>query len=467
MKSIVELSQVSNYRPQGGYALELYEIINLGTDRSDALVFWEKNGRSPDSFRQALKKLKDNLLKEAFDKNIELSDTQKRRIYCWERFYKTKAMLVAGKNDAAASIGGETIPLAQKCGLTEVVLSISIFLESHYATIAPSTQKYLRYRKLRKTSSEDFNWETKADTLYSSLIFHYLKKKDIGGLTNEILEIQNSKCKSNRFIQLKCTVLTTWHELRGAYNALEDTLRETLRFFDKNSDNVAFTTHANLYRRLADILIPQKRFDEGEHYLSNAIKLPDSGSYLFHQLLLHKAILGLHSDKPHMALDAYQRAKNNRNHTNERTDQLWELIRAYLAVYEELGRIKLEKPFRMRKLENSLSEIGEEKQGANVAVKIAVFLVHLLRGDKKAYSKKSDGVSAYCHKHLRGEQNIRARSILYMLRKVEEADYYKLRTELRIGRWKKYLRDNPLHVVNYAEMMPYGKVWEIVLSRLK
>lgn len=467
MNSIIELSQVSSFRPTTGHLLELFEILENSSSRTDAQKQWKILGRSRDSFRQALKKLKDSLLEEAKFEKEDFSAAQNKRIECWNKFFKINSLLIAEKKYAAVAIATETLKLSQRCGLTEIEASLSHLLESHYGSIKLDTRKYLRYRKLRKTSANKLSEEREIQSLYTKLVFYYFRKKDLSELDDGIKWAESLNLGSNKYMRLRSSLLCTWYQLKGEYEKIIDTLKYTINFFDTNDSYLSFVARLNLHHNISTFLIASKQFSEADYFLTKCITLPTVGSYTYHKILFQKAILGIHSDKPMIALDCWNRATQFNSHNNDKMNELWNLIYAYLEVYNLLNLIKLPKPFKLGRFQNSINTIENEKQTTNVAVTIAILLIYLIKGDRIGYMQKAEGISKYCHTHLRGKDHQRSRSILYMLKKVEEADYYKIRTELRVGTWKKKLRENPMIMTNSNEIMPYEKVWEIVLSQLK
>ncbi|HFA48292.1 MAG TPA: hypothetical protein ENJ95_04655 [Bacteroidetes bacterium] len=469
MKGLFELAQVSSYQPVAdGFSSELLGMVGAGYGRDEALGMWVASGRSVDSFRHAYKKLKDRLLKEAFAKKNGLAFIQHKRMECWERFQKVKCLLIADKRVMAMELAGETLRYAQKYGLTEIVLSLSAQLEFYFGAINPDTRRYLRYRKIRKDAAREVSLEQDARGLYTCLIFYARLDKDWESLRPEVEKLEKSMASSVRFIVLRCNVLVAWYELLGDIKKMVAVVKDSIQMINKTADDSPHAALVNRYLQLLPILTAQKKFAEAESYLSESLGLPDEGSYTWHQLMLQKAYLGFHSGKPKMALAAWQQASKHKKHSTPLIDERWYIVRAYLAIYEKLGHLAVDgKPFRLARFLNSVRFASTEKQLDNVAILIVQMLHYLLDGKKKDYMHRADNVSNYMAHNLRGKEHIRCRCMLYMLKKVEEGDYYRLRSELRAKKWRRLLGKNPPTMSSEREILPYEMIWKLVLGQLK
>ncbi|HHM20451.1 MAG TPA: hypothetical protein ENJ20_00380, partial [Bacteroidetes bacterium] len=283
MKGIFELKEVSNYRPTKGLlSFEMLEMVEKGFGRDHALAEWVASGRSADSFRQVLKKLKDNLLQDLFSGRMGLEPNQLKRIECWEKFCKVKCLMIADKRTAAMEIATEVIHLAQKCGFTEIVLSLAIQLEFYFGAMAPDKQRYLRYRRIRKKAVSDLEWEQKAGATYSKLFFIIKSNKDWRTLAPEIEELKKAPPVSLLFLSIRCSLLTAWYELCGEYKKMISTIEEAIAHIMASSQWKSPFILVNLYLELLPILIAQKRFTKAERYLNTALQHPQKGSYTWH-----------------------------------------------------------------------------------------------------------------------------------------------------------------------------------------
>lgn len=468
MKGLLQLSQVSRYRPKAnGLGYELFELVVAGQEREQAINSWISQGRSEDSFRQAFKKLKDGFIREAFLDNKGYDYIQQRRILCWDRFQKIKCLLIADKKAAAIPLAIETIVLAQKCGFTEIVCSLSRELEHHYGAIVLDKRRYLRYRKIRKTAQANLTKEQDVQSLFTRLVFNLKTGKGLIDCEKEWKRLRNEKSGTYRFMLYRCNTLTIIDYYRDNFDSVAKEIKFTLQYFGKSKTLLPFTVRTNLYHQLLPLLIAQKSFAEAEKQLTLSLKLPANGSYMWHQLMLLRAYLGFHSNKPHIVLNAWTRASKNKKHKSPVIVEQWRIVRAYLAIYEKLGHLAVENRFRLAKFLNNVPVHQQDKKEGHVAILILELVMLLLNGNHKAYMQRVETLPSYIYSHLRGKEHVRCRSILYMLKKVEEGDYHNARVKPRVTRWQNQLNKNQLKVFNPSEIIPYDLLWGMVCSQLR
>ncbi len=171
MLLIRELMSVSDYRPSGGYSMELMELTELGLSRPEAPRHWVSLGRTEKSFYKAYKVLKDDLARLAFLNKKSVMSAEGRRMKVWEKYKLVQQLLIAQKKPAAVELAVELVTMAVKAGFTEIVLGLSSLLENHFGSIELDTRRYLRYRKLRKEYSRLFNDELDVKALHAKLVF--------------------------------------------------------------------------------------------------------------------------------------------------------------------------------------------------------------------------------------------------------------------------------------------------------
>ena len=468
VKGLLQLSQVSRFRPKtNGLGHELFELVMAGQEREEAINTWISQGRSEDSFRQAYKKLKDGFIREAFldDKGFDL--IQRRRILCWDRFQKIKCLMIADKKAAAIPLAIETIVLAQKCGFTEIVFSLGRELEHHYGAIVPDKRRYLRYRKIRKTAHANLAKEYDVQSLFTQMVFNLKSGKGLIDADEEWDNLRKEKTGTYLFMLYRCNILTILDYYRGNYQGVVKVIKFTLKYFRASNTLLPFTVRTNLFHQLLPLLIAQKSFAEAEKQLTLSLKLPATGSYMWHQLMLQRAYLGFHSDKPKIVLNTWIRASKNKKHDSPVIDEQWRIVRAYLAIYEKFGHLAVENRFRLARFLNSVPAHQQDKKEGHVAILIVELMLLLLADKRKAYMQRVESLPSYIYTHLRGKGHVRCRSILYMLKKVEEGDYHKIRVMPRVTRWQNLLTKHPLQVFTASEIIPYKKLWEIVCSQLR
>ena len=92
-------------------------------------------------------------------------------------------------------------------------------------------------------------------------------------------------------------------------------------------------------------------------------------------------------------------------------------------------------------------------------------LLHLLAANnQKVYQQRAEGIEQYISRNLKDDENNRVKYFMRMLRSVAVGGFHPIRVEAHAKKNKAKLQKTPknLHLVD-TEIVPYDKLWEIVL----
>ena len=338
MQSIKELLEVSGYEPTTGYSLDLARMARAGLERGEALKRWVALGRSEGSFYKAWKVLKDDLVRLAFIDRKE-SGLERSRLEVWEKYKVVNQLLISGKKTAAVSMAIDLVVQAQKGGFTEIVVGLASLLEGHFGSIEIDTRRYLRYRKIRKEYAQMLNDEMDVRGLLARLVFCIERKKGLGELEGEFLELAAKTDGSINFMKFRFSALSIWFEMKGDVDGLMSAFRDTLATFEKKGIEMPGSTLTNLCFRLTPILAAVGRYGEAEANVLRALKSTKPGSQNWHLFMLQRACIGHVSGKSGMVRGAMKLAQDApREHNNPAIDKSWELV-GRLLEGQEIGDV--------------------------------------------------------------------------------------------------------------------------------
>ncbi|MEZ4932378.1 MAG: hypothetical protein R2788_09705 [Saprospiraceae bacterium] len=472
MSTITNIGRISMYRPTSGNLLDMYELLDEVDDREKAVDLWLKEGKTRESFRWAYKSLKDKLLDGIFLNSFNDFETAKKiRIECWKRLAQVKTLLVADQRKAAIEVASQALKLAEKCGFLDIAVAISKELYYHYGTIDLDIRKYRRYRKKVRIFREELRKEEDLYNLYVEFSFLDLKKRDTSHLEKEIMKYKSIDSDWYKFNLFKYSLLATVFIKKGEHTNVIRYCNDAITYF-RNSDSILpYSTLWHFYRQLTPYLINKKLFAQAESKLNESILLPATGSQNWHVNLLQKAYLGFQSNKPMMSYQTWKLAQQypiNLPVINE----CWQIVYAYLVLFEKLGRIQIQLPekFRLARFLNSVPLCDQDKEEANVAIIIITLLHHLLDGNFDEYLKKAETLPSYWQAHLRGPAHERKKFFLKLLEKVYHHHFRRYRMETLVKKDLKNFKESKpeisLDAVS-AELVPYEALWDIVLNHLK
>ncbi|MGB1284622.1 MAG: hypothetical protein ACPG44_09185 [Polaribacter sp.] len=474
MKALKELHSVSEYEPSRGDLLSLFTMaIKLPDfDRKKAKAAFLEQNKTKGQFRMTYKTLKDKLLNGIFSNSFTNYDTvQRAHFHIWKCYAGSKTLIGLDKKIAGISLAQETFRAAQKYGLIDIALSLSRELEMHFATVEPDKKKTRDFRRIKEELLERLVDEVKAEGILLDLINRINLGDDTKGFTTRIEAIENNRNLDYRYNFYVFTCKTLLCNIRGYGNELLETCQKAITFFESIKSPLPYFVRWNFLFQATPILIGKQDYAIAENYAKYCVKITKLGGYNWHLSLLHLALVGFHSGKPAIALEAWKTSKRHMaKFESVMVEERWKIIEAHLHIYAKLGVIAMPTKFRLGKFLNEMIESEKRKAGQNVSILI-VQLLHLLLDDKKEqFMSKSERIDKYIHVHLSSEKHTRSRNFLKMLKQVEHGDYQQKGVEQLADKYLVQLRVAEMSInvdLLENEVVRYERLWELIIGFLR
>lgn len=474
MKVLKELHSVSVYEPNRGDLLKLFEMaIRLPDfDREKAEAAFLEQNKSRGQFRMTYKTLKDRLLNGIFSNSFANYDTvQRAHFHIWKCYAGTKTLIGLDKKTAGISLAQETFRAARKYGLIDIALSLSRELEMHYATVEPDKKKTADYRKIKEQLLEWFVDEVKAEGILLDLINRINLGEDTKGFSTRIEAIENPANREYRYNFYVFTCKTLLSNIRGYGDGLLETCQKAVSFFESIKSPLPYFVRWNFLFQAVPVLIGRMDFATAESYARYCVKITKLGGYNWHLSLLHLSLVGFHSGKPAIALEAWKTSKRHiAKFESVMVEERWKIIEAHLHLYAKLGVIAMPTKFRLGKFLNEMLESSKRKAGQNVSILIVQLLHLLLDGKQERFMFKSERIDKYIHAHLSSEKYDRSRFFLKMLQQIERGDYKRTEVERLAKKYQVQLEAAEMSInvdLLENEVVRYERLWALVLGFLR
>ena len=182
-----------------------------------------------------------------------------------------------------------------------------------------------------------------------------------------------------------------------------------------------------------------------------------------------KAIYGIYSNKPQIALNALLNSKaHKKRFTNPVLNERWEIIEAYLSFLGRTGKIAYPNKFRFSKLNNTLkSNNRTEAQKANVLVLELLFL--LVNNKIDAFTKRTWQIERVIAKNFNKRPFRRTKYFLRSLRCVVDGNYHPAgaarHAERHLSKMRAIKETIDLNLLD-KEVIPYEMLWGEVIRIL-
>ena len=472
MEILRDIAKVSNYRPDSGLKRELFFLVNdQKLSRKEAEREFERRGKKG-QFAVVYKRLKDSLLEGIQDSSLKkFSPKLQIRFKIWKKHLQTRILLHSRRLTAGVALAKETLVLAERNHMFDVSISLCSFLTRHYSTIEPNTSFFKKYQSKLQEYHSYFEDEYYAENLYHELVLLYYKNKNIAQLEDKF-EILESKFKINKHQKFRFyyfSIFSILYHIKNDYEKLIDNNLAALRFFEKSKDDLPYVVKFSLQSDLIPPYLVKDNFADAEIILRKCLRLPPTGSFNHHKILIYQAMLGFYSKKPKIALHAYLTSeKTPKKFDSEVIDLEWHLLKGYLALYDKLNLLRFDEPWRLSKFLNITEKQGDHDTKANLLI---IELLHLLV-DKKhpAYFEKVERIEAHINRHFKAREYKRTRYFLRMLKCVVKGNFHSKLTSAHAVRYVKSMakaRPERTTKVIEREFVPYETLWNLVLSQLR
>jgi hypothetical protein len=470
MESITQLIDISNYRPQSGHLLELFDMLNGGDSRETAKGQFLKKGNNTAYFDVLFNRLEGRLMEGVLLNSFkDYSAFRQMLIKLFKDYAIIRTLIVSDNTLAGIPKGEKVMRQLEHYGMIELALSLSLEIERYFASVQLD-KKYLKYKEINDHLKKEWEKEFEARRVFSALAWHIQRKKQICHFEEKLNKLD--ELSPSPYFIFNLYRFSTWalyYRHTAQVDSLLSTCNQALVFFKHFSSPIPYTTEWNFARQTVPILIEQKKFDKAEAMVIKCIQLCDLGSYNWQLSLIYMATLGFHSGKPKMALSAYQKAMDAcKKFSSDAMRERWELIGAYLHLYEMLGHLKMKTKFKIAKFLNSMTIQCSDKGKMDAAVIIVEMMHHWIKGDKEAFGQKAQSIPDYIKNHLRGKGQERLRYFCYLLKGLYESNYHPARYARIVKPWMKKLQNTSVKIgadIFHPEIIPFEAAWELLMSR--
>lgn len=500
MKDLLELVQLVTpaklnnihwgpFGPKSSKLQTFYDLIVEGKFKEDeeaALHFYAKDKQDP-AYQKLRKTLKDRLTSFIFLIDLDAptyTDRQKAYYECYREWAAAKVLYGKSARIAATSLSRKILKIARKYEFTELRLDICHNLRLYYGTIEGDVKMFQQYNEEFKELTELWLQESLAEELYILLIISFINSKATKKDYQEMAQ--------NHYAQLKPALERfDSHQLHfygrlievAIYSSVNDYVNilkvcdQAIAFFEQKDFNANTALNIFQYERLICYL-QLRQFKEAIVTADLCLKHQEEGTFNWFKLYELYFLVHMHSGCYHCAVDKLKMIMEHPVFAKlpENIQETWKIFEAYTYFMEMIGLLvhndqegHQHKGFRMTKFLNEMQVFSKDKQGMNVPILILEILMAV---GKKQYSELIDRLEAidkYRRRYLNNPDMERTNLFLKMLLQLPKSGFQK---EVVLHKTQVYfnnLEAIPIELANQAheiEILPYEKLWRIVLDQL-
>lgn len=252
------------------------------------------------------------------------------------------------------------------------------------------------------------------------IIISETNRSAIPDLIQEAIK-QISLCKgtSIRYQVILSTLNVQYGFHIGDYQLVIKNCTDALDTF-RNKSGVYNSQYYSFLKELGVAQMAIGQYSEASDSFEQATQYIRFRSYNDYILRFYKAMNALRAGQYQEAYDLYQQNSKCRN---EAIRQQFAIIEAYLHFMVYTGRLKLDKPFHIRKYLNDTFKAQADKRGDNISIVIAELLMYLAK-DRGKFIDRVEAVKSYSYRYLKGEDTQRAKWFIRILCLLPRANFH-------------------------------------------
>lgn len=467
---------------------QLYDFIQKDKVHSDQeaafLIYGEKKVSA--KYRNLKHELKKRLFNTIFF--IDTNSTKERDnayYQSWKEWAACRILIEKSARKTAISLAQKIIKRAIAFDFFDLIVSISIFLRTHYAIREKDIEKFEYYDQLYERYKREEELKNLAHKYYMRLILDHT----ISSVTfNEQIAADAEKY----FLKLSPLKKETQNP-KFHYYMYQIRLLGTMGVFDYQEAkqicieaiNVLQSAKTELKSGVRNFLLNKlvchiqlKEFEEGKKTALECQGLVTEGAFNWFKTNEYFFMLSMHTGNYQDAYDTYRTiTAYPRFKTYKVIHETWSLNRIYLHFLYLLNQItpdQNDKSFnnvRLGKFINDMPSFSKDKNGMNIPVLIAQMAFLILQKKYDAAEERIDALNKYCDRYIKSNSpNFRSNCFIKMLLQIPISGFHKAGVERRAQRYFEKMQTMEINFNNQAhelEIIPFEKMWEFILVSLQ
>lgn len=467
---------------------EFYEALLAGRFKNDrdASMFLYNCQPTDDKYRQLKSRFRKRLLNTLFflDVNMPSASNYDRAYFsCNKEWTLVKILELNEAYSAAADQASQILTTALKFKFADIVVNCASMLR-RYAAENDLEKDYENYDQLVKQYSNILEAEIRSEELYQRVIMHYYRPHSE---ENDLADKIDTYCDAlvglsevydspvviyNMYLvwAYRYEMAKDWDSMLEVCNRAEAYVDANPVYYQEGKVTTFQIKKMTAYLHLRD-------YKNGRGNAEKSLQSFDDGSEIWFTFLEYYLLLSMHTDNYINALAILNRAMNNSKFKKLDGDikEKWVVYEAYLAFLTEaaapsnpISQVSKRKSFKVSKFLSEPAVHSKELKVLTVHTLIVQALFNIKRKSYPAADEVIEKLKMYANRQLKPEDYYRTIQFIRLLQQAPKADYKKV----NLSNTEKYysrLISSPFNyrgMVSEIEVIPYEKLWELVLEQL-
>lgn len=503
METLIELAQivsknktkridiVGNPNNYNSNLQRLYDGLLSGKikNETDAVEqFFPTTSDGQKNFKRLKRRLFQRLTNTLFFIDVNrptFTDMQKAYYACYKDFAAVKILIGRAGRRSSTKLAEQVLRKAFEFEFTDITVDILRALRMQYATLSGNEKDFQRVKKLFEQQKAFLQAEDAAEDYYTEIAIHFVNSRAskfelaerAKEFSNALFELEKT-CNTRRFIVISYLVHSLRFQIQNDYKGTLTVCERAIeKLKEKNLDVLSNTRTFLMKMGVANIQLGN--YEAGKQNIEACLEGTEAGTPNWYIQKFYYLLLMFRCEKYQKALPTFMEASKHPKFQKQ-TDALkeqWTIAEAYVHYLVECGKIKLsfqeEKAmgkFRVGKFLNQVTVYSKDKRGANISILILQILFLLKQKKYEETNDRLDAIMAYSYKYLKKNDTFRSNCFIHMLLQLPKSYFNRKVAARKTQKYLDKLKSVPLEVAGQSselEMVPYEKLWEMVLASLK
>lgn len=463
-----------------------YGLLNgtFATDDQASIALYDKAGAA------AFHKLKYDLRTQLYDFipfiNIKLKrkgDAEEERFRYHNQLMSFNILSHLSGDAAALEMGENIFENCVKYGFTD----LAYIAAKRILGKISSPKKLSFYIAEAKRLHHIDGIELEAKTYYDEIMLLYRNDK----LTTEEL-IAFTQAKRDAFMQIKGEItspsIATYtylldicvHSARHDAKLIFDTATEAAHYFEQLPIRNAQALKTFYYYLIVGYT-QRKQFDTAQQYMVKCLACVSEGTTTWLKVLELSFVSYLHSGDYSLAISTWQKATSDKfmQSLGVHTQEKWAIYYAFLHFLVQSNAYQptekdskiLKSDFKLSKFKNNLVFYDKEKSGMNLNIQLVEILILIIEKQYETLSDRYEAIQKSAQRYIDESALMsRIRLIFKLLLLCIKHDFKYDKIIVAANPTLISLQTQSIELGDEAyelEIMPYEKIWEIVMESLK
>ena len=468
---------------------EFYEALMIGKFKNDrdAASFLYDASPTDDKYRQLKSRFRKRLLNTLFflDVNLPSTSNYDRAYYsCNKDWTLVKILLTNEAPNTAASLARQILMIALKFKFADVIVNCSRILRKYSAEIYDE-KNYETYDQYSKQYQNVLDAEIRSEELYQRVIMNYHKPQSKNIDLKERIDtycdalVGLSEIYDSPIVVYNMYLVWAYrYEMLHDFEAMLQVCIKAENFIEENPLYYQDDKLATFQLKKMSAYLHLRDWKNGKINAEKCLQSFPAGSNIWFTFMEYYLLLSIHTDNYINALAIYNNAINNNKFKKLSlfTREKWKIYDVYLNyIIESEGAsnpvllTQRKKSFRVSRFLNDPILYPKDQRIFTVHMVVAQILFFLEKKGHNAVIERIDRLKNYANRQLKKEEFFRAIQFIRLLQQLSKADF-RVEDLSNVDKYYNRLVEVPFFyrgIISELEVIPYEKLWNLILKRLQ